>query len=178
MDDEDSDVLHPGDEVTEVLFRHWQRARRGSQPAEEMTNPVWEWLFRGRIDPYQANEQFKGRIAKLLRKVDVPAEPRWAGCRLGQSHTKLTDGREIWIAGEHEDHYDPDFFIYNDVIVRHADDRIQIFGYPKTVFPPTDFHSATLTKDESTIVVIGGIGYPEDRREGFTPVYSVDTQTF
>jgi hypothetical protein len=143
-----------------------------------MTNPVWEWLFRGRIDPYIANERFKSAAAKLRGDAEFPSEPRWAGCRLGQSHTKLADGREIWIAGEHEDFYDPDFFIYNDVIVEHPGGRLQILGYPATVIPPTDFHSATAIDGDAAILIIGSIGYPEDRRPDHTPVYRLDTRTF
>ena len=40
-----------------------------------------------------------------------------SGCsrffRLGGTRTELSDGRVIWIGGEHEDGYDPDFCIYN-----------------------------------------------------------------
>lgn len=46
------------------------------------------------------------------------SEPFWClSNRMGMSSTELDDGRIIKIAGEHEDDYDPDFFIYNDVFV-------------------------------------------------------------
>ena len=70
----------------------------------------------------------------------------------------------VFIAGEHKDHYDPDFYIYNDVVVQHPDGRIDIFGYPREIFPPTDFHSATLVGDR--IVLIGNLGYPNKRKPG------------
>ena len=35
----------------------------------------------------------------------------------GRSTVWLPDGRVVLIAGEHEDSYDPDFCIYNDVVV-------------------------------------------------------------
>ncbi|QDV45288.1 hypothetical protein Enr13x_51640 [Stieleria neptunia] len=168
----------PGPDVTRKLFRQWQMARRGRFPAEDMTNPVWRWLFRGRVDPYHANERFKSRLKKMLGTIDFPNEPRWAGCRLGQSRTQLSDGRLFWIAGEHEDFYDPDFYIYNDVIVQQADGDTQIYGYPETSFRPTDFHSATLVNDEKTILLIGSIGYPEQRDIGRTPIYALDTENF
>ena len=167
----------PGREVTKKLFRHWQKARRGTESPHDLTNPVWQWLFRGRVDPYQANERFKGRLARWFGRIDFPTEPRWAGCRMGQSYTRLSDGREFWIAGEHEDSYDPDFFIYNDVIIQHPDDRLQILGYPASVFRPTDFHSATAIENESAILLIGSIGYSDDRREDSTQVYRLDTRT-
>ena len=143
-----------------------------------MSNPVWEWLFRGRIDPYIANLRFRGLFARLLKKHDYPEVPRWAGCRMGQSRTELADGRILWVAGEHEDSYDPDFYIYNDVIVEHPDDQVQILGYPRSHFRPTDFHTATLIEDGGAILILGNLGYPEDRREGFTPLYRLDTCSY
>ncbi len=92
---------------------------------------------------------------------------------MGRTITSLPDGRYVSIGGEHEDSYDQDFSIYNDVVVfNEADDSIDIYGYPKAVFPPTDFHSATLTGD--CIVIIGCLGYPDDRRPGNTPVYALE----
>ncbi|OYP33082.1 hypothetical protein [Rhodopirellula sp. MGV] len=167
----------PGPEVTPRLFRQWQAARRGSRMAEEMTNPVWAWLFRGRIDPYHANERYKSWLKKRFGQVDYPSEPRWAGCRLGRTRTELSDGRVFWIAGEHEDFYDPDFFIYNDLIVEHADGTVRIYGYPVSVFCPTDFHTATLIHDEKTVLLIGSIGYSDEREIGHTPLYALDTET-
>src|SRR5262249_23480410 len=61
----------------------------------------------------------------------------------------------------HEDYYDADFFIYNDVVVKSPDGEIAIYGYPREVFPPTDFHTATLLPEK--IVLIGSLGYQEDR---------------
>ncbi|MEM9646051.1 MAG: hypothetical protein AAF989_13770, partial [Planctomycetota bacterium] len=165
----------PGPEVTRQLFRRWQKARRGTTPAEDMTNPVWAWLFRGRVDPFQANEIFKPRLGKMLGSIDYPSEPRWAGCRMGQSRTKLSDGRVFWVAGEHEDFYDPDFFIYNDVIIEHSPGEVQIFGYPESAFRPTDFHSATAIDKERSILLIGSIGKPDDRQVGQTQIYSLNT---
>jgi hypothetical protein len=60
----------------------------------------------------------------------------------------------VCIGGEHEDYCDADFCICNDVIVFGPEDQIEIYGYPKEVFPPTDFHTASVLND--------------------TPVYSLD----
>ena len=76
------------------------------------------------------------------------------------------------MGGEHEDYYDPDFYIYNDVVIFAPADLIEIYGYPKEVFPPTDFHTACLLG--SQLIIIGGLGYPADRRPGYTPVYALD----
>lgn len=82
----------------------------------------------------------------------------------------MPDGRAVHIGGEHEDYYDPDFFIYNDVTVVGPDGSIKIRGYSRGVFPPTDFHSATLAGD--AILIIGRLGYPDQRVAGRTPVCS------
>lgn len=153
------------------LFAHWQMANRGKGMAVDMSNPVWEWMFRGRVDPYHANLIFE-------TSNDYPGQPRWAGCRMGQSKNNLSDGRVIWIAGEHEDFYDPDFYIYNDVIVEQPDGSLKIFGYSTEDFPPTDFHSATLVDNDSSIIIIGSIGYKEYRQIGATPVFRLNTRTF
>jgi len=91
------------------------------------------------------------------------------------SLTPLPDGRWVQIAGEHEDHYDPDFCIYNDVIIHHGKGGFEILGYPEEVFPPTDFHSTTLVGE--WIYLIGNLGYPATR-EAFgyqTPVFRFHT---
>ena len=95
--------------------------------------------------------------------------------RFGKSINELPDGRIIEIAGEHEDHYDPNFCIYNDVIVHHGDGTFDIFGYPKEIFPPTDFHTATLIG--KFIYIIGSLGYPRERRYGETQVHCLNIET-
>jgi len=89
------------------------------------------------------------------------------------SRAPEVDARVVTIAGEHEDHYDPDFYIYNDVLVTHPSGELKLYGYPREVFPPTDFHSATTVGDR--IVLIGCLGYPSQRRHGVTPVFALDT---
>lgn len=61
-------------------------------------------------------------------------------------------------------------------MVRHPDGRLSIFGYPREVFPPTDFHSATLVGDR--IILIGSLGYVGDRAPGRTQVLALDVATF
>jgi hypothetical protein len=89
--------------------------------------------------------------------------------------TFLPDRRVIQIAGEHEDYYDSDFCIYNDVFVHEPDGSIAIYGYPEAVFPPTDFHTATLVGD--FIYVIGSVGYREVRQVGTTSVFRLHVHT-
>ncbi len=176
LDDDDSldDSLDaPIDEtpppaVDAALFERWRRPRFGAANPEPMDNPVWAWLIRTGISAWRANQHFD--------RSSFGSGPTWCCQRFGQSTTRLPDGREVLIAGEHEDYYDPDFYIYSDVIVRHPDGRLQIFGYPEADFPPTDFHTATLAGDR--IVIIGNVGYPKHRQPGTTPVLTLDLKTF
>ncbi|MEA5593236.1 ankyrin repeat domain-containing protein [Rivularia sp. UHCC 0363] len=64
----------------------------------------------------------------------------------------------------------------NDVVVFDGKGNFQIYGYPSDVFPPTDFHSATLA--ENYIYIIGSLGYQSARIPNQTPVYRLDCDTF
>ena len=121
-----------------------------------MTNPFWAWLIEEGLSAYHANEAFGGARSE-------EAGPCWSWDRYGRSETTMPDGRVISIGGEHEDSYDPDFYIYNDVVVSDPAGRVEIFGYSEEAFPPTDFHTATLAEDR--IVVIGNLSYPTLRRD-------------
>jgi hypothetical protein len=151
--------------ITPKIFADWRSPRFGRTNPERMNNPFWEWMVRTRLDGFQANDKLHGPDS-------FEAGPVWCFRRFGQSTTKLPDGREILIGGEHEDHYDPDFFIYNDVVVKHPDGQIDIFGYPKEEFPPTDFHSATLVGER--IILIGALAYHTERKPGVTPILTLD----
>ena len=140
-----------------------------SQPTQNptnLTNPYWQWLVKNNVSAYDLENVVKSKTAK----------PLWSMGRMGQSSTLLPDGREILIGGEFEDGYDPLFWIYNDVIVKHPDGKIEIFGYPKHIFSPTDFHTATLVGDE--IWLIGSLGYGEDRDTTQTSVYKLNIHTY
>lgn len=128
-----------------------------------------EGKLKSSYGPYRARDFFK----VPMNRGDGPI---WTFERYGATRTELPDGRVICVGGEHEDYYDPDFHIYDDVVVFRPEGEIEIYGYPKEVFPPTDFHSATLVADE--IIVVGCMGNVKDRRPGFTPVYSINTKSY
>ncbi len=92
------------------------------------------------------------------------------------SFTKLPDGRFVQIGGEHEDFYDADFCIYNDVIVHDTNGKFNVFGYPKDVFPPTDFHSTTYV--DGFIYIVGSLDYKGTRRFGETPIYRLNCKNW
>jgi ankyrin repeat protein len=141
----------------------------GRMNPDRMNNRFWEAMIRSRVSAYGATSTY--------------GDPRdgqgavWCGSRFGQSLTLLPDGRYVEIGGEHEDSYDEDFCIYNDVIVYSSSGgTFDIFGYPEDVFPPTDFHTATFLAPY--IYVIGNLGYYPSRRPGETPVYRLDCKTW
>jgi hypothetical protein len=160
------------DTLAEVLPDEFRRAFThsfGTANPERMHVPFWEAMIRSGDCAYAARRRFEEPCGPV-------AGPVWCANRYGQSLTLLSDGRAVQIGGEHEDHYDPDFCIYNDVFVHGPAGQIEIYGYPREVFPPTDFHTATLVGDR--IFILGCLGYPDDRRPGHTPVYVLDLSSF
>ncbi|MGK7873956.1 MAG: hypothetical protein AB4426_11790 [Xenococcaceae cyanobacterium] len=155
--------------VTLSLFLEWRTPKFGQSNPSRMNNKVWEWLIRSRKSAYQATQDLNGPSS-------FDEGPTWCFDRFGQTSTKLPDGRIVYIGGEHEDYYDPDFYIYNDVVVINPDQSIEIYGYPLHIFPPTDFHSSTLINNK--IVIIGSLGYPEKRILGETQVYLLNIENF
>jgi ankyrin repeat protein len=156
-------------QVSSEDFRRGRTRRYGCSNPERMEEPFWKGMIRAGINAYQAAQRCAG-------DSDESNSPDWCAERYGQSLTFLPDGRIVLVGGEHEDYYDPDFCIYNDVFVRELDGTFTIFGYSESVFPPTDFHTATLVG--AHIYIIGSLGYHGTRRFGETPVYRLDTSTF
>ncbi|MEO0989609.1 MAG: hypothetical protein AAFX00_01520, partial [Pseudomonadota bacterium] len=84
--------------------------RRGSRNPEPYLPDFWaEQLKTGRSG-------FSG-YQSLTGRKDPAEQPVWSFDRFGTSYTRLPDSRWVAIAGEHEDHYDPDFCIYDDVTI-------------------------------------------------------------
>lgn len=134
----------------------------------ELTNPYWQWVVTHRLSAHEIGNLFN---------VDVyQSKPLWSFGRMGQSQTVLPDGRMVLIGGEYEDFYDPQFAIYNDVIVIDPTGDVKVYAYPKDIFPPTDFHSAVLIDD--AIWVIGGLGYIQDRQYDKTLIYKLNIDNF
>jgi ankyrin repeat protein len=155
--------------VTEGEFTRGRNRRFGTSNPEMITEPFWHAMIRSGVNGYIATKTFDGPLS-------FDSGPVWCAERFGQSITFLGDGRIAQIGGEHEDSYDPDFCIYNEVFVHEPSGSLVIYGYPESVFAPTDFHTATLIGPH--IYVIGNLGYHGTREYGRTPVYRLDTETF
>ncbi|WP_417383940.1 ankyrin repeat domain-containing protein [Gimesia sp.] len=162
----DEAVFH----ATPAEYLKYKTPRYGTTNPERMDNPFWSDMVQIGCNAYQAREHFQDDTA-FTKPGAV-----WCAERFGSSLTPVKEGRYVQVGGEHEDYYDPDFYIYNDVIIYDGKGSFQILGYPKDVFPPTDFHTATLADD--LIYLIGCLGYPEQRKPGFTPVYRLNTNSW
>lgn len=163
---------HRVNDVSKEEFERGRRPRFGTSNPEEIVEPFWQAMIFERCNAYRARTHFGIDPDYCSRQPD----PVWCAQRFGQSITHLPDGRVIEIAGEHEDGYDPDFCIYNDVFVHEPGKDVRVFCYPREAFPPTDFHSATLVGD--WIYIIGSLGYPEDRILNVCPVYRLNIHSF
>ena len=165
--EEEADRLRkeePPPKIDKSEFLALRSPRQVNTNPTRLDNPLWNWLVRTRWDAYNANKLYSG-------PSPFDAGPMWSFQRFGQSETVLAGGRVVHIGGEHEDHYDPDFYIYNDVTVVDPEGIVAIYGYPREDFPPTDFHSATQVRDE--IYIIGRLGYSEARLLDVTPIYKL-----
>ncbi|KAJ3032369.1 hypothetical protein HDV00_007580 [Rhizophlyctis rosea] len=135
-------------------------------------------MIQSRLTAYDIKDQLLPHTKKAKKSWPHPV---WCFNRSGQTRTVLISdivttknpvggllpaGTDIWIGGEHEDSYDPDFLIYNDVAVIKPDGQIHLFHYPIKDFPPTDFHTASLIDD--TIYIIGSMGYINSASESNT----------
>ncbi len=160
----------PMDEVFHATREEYLATKHrvfGNANPQKMNLPFWMTMVTSGCNAWKARTHYEDQ-----ERFDGPV---WCFQRFGTSINLLPDGRIIEIAGEHEDHYDPDFCIYNDVIVHHPDGSFDIYGYPPEVFPPTDFHSATLV--DGSLYLIGSLGYWEARQYGRTPIYRLNTDS-
>lgn len=132
---------------------------------------IFQWRMREDFSPYQIR-------CHLQEMGYTIKQPIWTFLlRMGQSVTELPDGTKVSIAGEYEDYYDPDFKIYNDVMIQKMNGEIQLWHYPIEQFPPTDFHTAYYDQVTHSIFLIGNLGYPENRKEDSTQVLRLNLNT-
>lgn len=170
-------------EISPEIFQQQRRPRFGTANPERMRMALWEWMIRGGDDISKIREDpkfggFGSYHAREVFRASPSREdgPVWTFSRYGATRTQLADGRVVCVGGEHEDFYDPDFCIYNDVVVFTSSNDVEIYGYPEEVFPPTDFHTATLVQNQ--LFLIGSLGYQNARHIGETPVQVVDLSKY
>lgn len=132
-------------EITPEQFLAGCKPRFGTANPEQIHNTVWEWMARTNANPWWVRDDFglEQHYQELSDDRRWIATPDWCFKRNGMSKTAMLDGRVICIGGEHEDWYDPNFCIYNDVVVIRpkADEAwvttdsgsVEIYGYPRSL---------------------------------------------
>lgn len=160
-------------EASAEEYEAGKHRRFGTANPELMDIAFWKAMVRSGATAYGAQATFGD--TEMCGPDGNLKPPVWCFHRFGKSITELPDGRFIEVGGEHEDWYMPEFCIYNDVVVHHPTGRFDILGYPEEVFPPTDFHSATLVG--KWLYIIGSAGYADERKHSQTPIYRLDCDT-
>ena len=167
----------PTQTITPEMFKKMSAPQEGASNPQICENPFYiEQIRSGKSGFFAKKDILEAEDALSDDNIMDNGGPVWSFDRFGRTSTRLADGRWVLIAGEHEDHYDPDFHIYNDVTILDGKGGVTHFIYPNDVFPPTDFHSATLLDD--SILLIGNLGYQQNRPEGVTQVLRVMLDDF
>ncbi|KAI8826288.1 uncharacterized protein EV422DRAFT_161097 [Fimicolochytrium jonesii] len=150
--------------VTKGMYMEWRWPRRCEENPTDLTNPYYIAMIKCGWSAWSAAKKFTRKQSSLDRAPEWCFSPRFGRSRTVLDRPvasvggyMLEAGTKLFIAGEHEDYYDDDFCIYNDVTVVRPNGEIRIYGYPTDVFPPTDGHSATVVGDK--IWIIGSVGY-------------------
>jgi len=171
-------------------FEALSRVRFGLSNPEHTANPLWLAAHARYVTPDRLIEEFATHPAprvpisddEIARRHNQPhssdcegmTAPFWCFYEHRNAGTRshLADGRLVHIGGHYNGFTDRnDFCIYNEVIVEYDRRRIDIFSYPKTVFPPVHYHSAT--EVDGDIVLIGGTGYLDLTTPSACPVFTL-----
>lgn len=111
----------------QIVKKNYKVAKSGigKTNPELINNNFFEYMIKTGIEKdkyefYDLNTFSAFDVRKILEIDEIYEkiqEPIWCNQRFGRTKTKLKDGSIIYIGGEHEDSYDPDFYVYNDVIL-------------------------------------------------------------
>ena len=123
-------------------YQQFKHPKFGKTNPHKLSNPYWQWVINHQLSAWQIGNII---VDNAVAENRFDSSPLWGFERMGQTVTKLADG------------------------------RMEIYGYPRAVFPPTDFHTAILVGDY--IYLIGSIGYVDERRYSHTPVYRLNIYT-
>ena len=102
--------------------------------------------------PWRVRDKFEVQ----LNRDDGPI---WTFDRMGRTETELPDGRVVCVGGEHEDFYDPDFCIYNDVVIYHGDGTFDAARVYPVGWAAPKFVLSDLNNDGALDLAIGGHVY-------------------
>jgi len=160
----------------------FKKQRRGrlygrTNPTDNTDRAYWRWMILTGTTAWGARQEFKKDIQDFADEDVFKRDSIWCFDRFGRTVTELPDGREVIIAGEHEDFGDDNFCVYNDVVVLLPQRAgiAHIWSYPEDVFPPTDNHAAVHLPKLNEIWIIGGYS-GRACEEGKTLVFSLNLQ--
>lgn len=155
-------------ELDPIHYQVDKQPRFGKYNPEQIDAPFWREMVKFRAGYSVARDRYQDTEYQ---------QPIWGFDRFGRSMNLLPDGRVIEIGGYQENFkYDSDFWIYNDIVVYDGRGDFQIYAYPRDVFPPIDYHTATWV--DGWLYIIGNLGYLSDRIVEKTPVYRLNCTTF
>lgn len=155
--------------ISKKVYREWREPRFGEWNGQPLTNPVWQWLIEEKPEPSAADTLFR------LRDTDSLG-PAWTFNRVGASETALPNGQILWAGGRHGEPGDPNYYVYNDLVVKKPEGEFSVLGYPEAIFPPIHSHSATLVSNY--ILLIGGLGGPESEPSETTRIQAIRIEKF
>lgn len=93
-----------------------------------MDKPFWKYMVcNPHITAFEARQKLKIKDKDYDKAI-------WCFARFGATQTYLPNGQLICIGGLHEDSYDPDFQIYNDVVVIEKPHPVKVDIY-RTAIP-------------------------------------------
>lgn len=149
-------------------------ARYGTKNPEKVNNAFYQYMVRNPSESAWAG-------TKIFNfESDKPV---YSFQRFMRAVIDLEDGRRILVGGEHEDWYDPDFFIYNDIVVSNPNGSIDIYFYPFDIFHPIE--DANLKERDGQLIISGGKQYiPNFDYENMSYIdvtskrYMLDLKTF
>ena len=125
-----------------------------------MEKPFWKYMISNpHITAYHVRQLNNNDFENYNN--ETAGRPVWCFTRFGMTQTYLPDGRLICIGGEHEDSYDPDFQIYNDVIVIENPHMVPVF-YMYTLPIPENFPLGRKQNDVRSNPKILGTSNPND----------------
>ena len=127
----------------------------GRTNPDDITNEYRTLLVQHpNITPKQARINFRAPYNKVFKN------PVFTFNRGLNTQIKLDDKRTINVGGVQEEVDDPDYFIYNDIIVLDRNNNVTIYAYPEEIFPC--IVNPKLEVQDDFLIITDGARYKND----------------
>lgn len=134
-------LLHRAEAPRPIEYRRCSRVVPCSANPEFRTSSYYSWVI--------ANYNLPVEIRTLYG--DAESGPVWTFNRMGMSLDVLQNGTRVYIGGHYGDMYEPDYHIYNDVVVITSGGDTVVCNYSTTVLAPICFHNTTVDETRGCI---------------------------